>query len=80
MGLGDCKMLAMCGAWVGIGALLNVVLLSTVLALLVSLILLAFKKIQKNNPIPFGPFIAIAVWCTVIYGPQLNFWIASWLQ
>ncbi|MCX7121067.1 MAG: A24 family peptidase [Gammaproteobacteria bacterium] len=79
MGLGDCKMLAMCGAWVGTTALLNIVLLSTVSALFVSLILLGFKKIDGGKHIPFGPFIAIALWYTVVYGPQLNFWIASWL-
>ncbi|OGT46831.1 MAG: hypothetical protein A3E82_05405 [Gammaproteobacteria bacterium RIFCSPHIGHO2_12_FULL_38_11] len=80
MGMGDCKMLAMCGAWVGTTALFNVLLLSTISALFVSIILLSFKRIQKNNPISFGPFIAIAGWYTVVYGIQLNLWISSWLR
>lgn len=70
MGLGDCKMLAMMGAFVGATPLLYVVLFSTLFALIVSAILLTFKKIQFNKPIPFGPFIAIGGWLTLMIGPQ----------
>lgn len=80
MGLGDCKMLAMIGAWVGITALLNVLLISALLALFVSLILLLCKKMDINKRIPFGPFIAIAGWCTVLYGPTMTVWITQCLQ
>jgi len=79
MGLGDCKMLAMMGAWVGAMSLLNIVLFSSLLALLVSLFLMLFKKMDVSKPIPFGPFIAVAGWCTVIYGNQLMLWITRWL-
>ena len=80
MGLGDCKMLAMMGAWVGTMSLLNVLLFSTVLALIISLILMLFKKIEGAKPIPFGPYIAIAGWCTVIYGDQLMRWVMQCLR
>lgn len=75
MGLGDCKMLAMIGAWVGIMSLLNVLLFASILALIVGLLLLICKKIEGSNPIPFGPYIAIAGWCTLLYGDQLMQWI-----
>lgn len=75
MGLGDCKMLAMIGAWVGIMSLLNVLLLSSFLALIVSIALVVSKKIKGSNPIPFGPYIAIAGWSTLIYGDQLIQWM-----
>ena len=80
MGLGDCKMLAMIGAWVGVMSLLNVLLFSSLFALIVSITLLLFKKIKSEKPIPFGPFIAIAGWCTLLYGDQLSQWMTQWLQ
>lgn len=78
MGLGDCKLLAMIGAWVGATSLLDVLLFSTALALIISTVLLLFKKIEHHKPIPFGPYIAIAGWYTVVYGPQFSQWIARW--
>jgi len=69
MGYGDFKMLAMLCAWLGVGALLNVLLSAVFVALIVSLVLLGFKKIAKKNPIPFGPFLALGGFFTMIYGP-----------
>lgn len=80
LGLGDCKMLAMLGAWVGYAPLMSIVLCAAVLALLITLLLLTFKKIDTQSLIPFGPFIAIAGWATVIYGDFITQWIASWLM
>jgi len=71
MGYGDFKMLAMLSAWLGIGMLLNILLISVTVAVIVSMILLAFKKIAKKNPIPFGPFLAFGGFVTLIYGPFL---------
>ena len=80
MGLGDCKMLAMIGAWVGTMSLLNVLLFSTFLALMISVVLLLFKKLHKGSPISFGPYLAIAGWCTALYGSQLMQWISQWIH
>lgn len=80
MGLGDCKMLAMIGAFVGATSLLSVILLSTLFALIISLTLLAFKKIHYHRPIPFGPFIAIGGWLTIMAGPSFIKRIMLWLH
>lgn len=80
MGLGDCKMLAMIGVFVGVASLLNVILLATFSALLVSLILLLFKKIHYHKPIPFGPFIAIGGWIVLVFNPPLLERIMPWVQ
>lgn len=79
MGHGDFKMLAMIGAWVGPSALLNVILLSSLLALFVSLILLCARKMNYKNPIPFGPFLAIGGWCTLVHGAWLVNLVSRWL-
>jgi leader peptidase (prepilin peptidase)/N-methyltransferase len=72
MGYGDFKMLAMLGAWFGLAALLNILLTSAVLGACVTLIALALKKTTHDKPIPFGPFLAIAGWLTIVFGPTLT--------
>lgn len=74
MGYGDCKMLALFGAWVGPFSLLNVILIASILALIVSLILMALKKLSFEKPIPFGPFLAIGGWVTIALGLKITLW------
>lgn len=66
MGHGDFKMLAMFGAWLGVAPLINILLLAVLLSLFVNLILLALKKIRHDQPLPFGPYLAIGGWITVM--------------
>lgn len=72
MGHGDFKLLAVIGAWVGPLALLNVIIFSTLLALIISLPLLLTKRIDRSHPIPFGPFLALGGWLTLLYSPFLT--------
>lgn len=74
MGYGDCKMLAMFGAWIGPLPLLNVILIASLTACLVALISLFLKnnKVSGQQLIPFGPYLALGGWCTLMYGPQLT--------
>jgi leader peptidase (prepilin peptidase)/N-methyltransferase len=71
MGHGDFKMLAMLGAWFGTAMILNIILCSIILGTVISLLLLSFKKISKENTFPFGPFIAIAGFVSMLWGPFL---------
>ncbi len=79
MGYGDCKMLAMFGAWIGPLALLNVILTASLLALIISYAVLGFKKSTHQRKIPFGPYLAVAGWWTVIFGPQFMIWLMRWM-
>ena len=72
MGYGDFKMFAMLGAWMGAGALFNILLVAVFIALIISLILLLTNHISKENPVPFGPFLALGGWLTLMYGPMLT--------
>ncbi len=80
MGYGDMKLLAGIGAWCGWQALPAVLLIASTSGLLVSAVLLLAKKMQRSDPVPFGPHLAIAAWlfftCVFIYEwPQLmTFW------
>lgn len=68
MGHGDFKLLALFGAWLGIYPLLNIVIIACILGIIISLIVMSYKKLRLSEQIPFGPFLALAGWCTIIFG------------
>ena len=71
MGYGDFKLLAALGAWMGPGALLPIVLLSSLIGALVGGTYLAVRGHDRATPIPFGPFIAAAGWVQFVFGEQI---------
>lgn len=72
MGHGDFKLLAMFGAWLGWQMLPQIILISTVVGSIVGLTLIALKKANSQNAIPFGPYIALAGWVAMLWGEQIN--------
>jgi len=64
LGLGDAKLLAAAGAWVGWQDLPSVVLLGAVTALCWAL---ATRR-DPSQPLPFGPFLAGAFWLVWRFG------------
>lgn len=59
LGGGDIKLYAVLGIYLGPIAVMQNIFMSCFLGAIVGLILMAFKVIKKENPIPFGPFIII---------------------
>jgi leader peptidase (prepilin peptidase)/N-methyltransferase len=72
LGYGDFKLLAMLGAWLGWQALPMIILVSSLLGSIVGISLIVLHKQDKNVPIPFGPFLAIAGFASLLWGTQLN--------
>ncbi len=72
MGHGDFKLLAMLGAWLGWQALPVVILLSSLLGALVGIALVLVRGRDKNVPIPFGPYLALAGWFALLWGKDLT--------
>lgn len=62
IGMGDCKLLAALGAWLGASALAPILLIASVLGLGVAILFIALKRLKYDTPIAFGPFLAIAAW------------------
>jgi leader peptidase (prepilin peptidase)/N-methyltransferase len=78
MGYGDFKLLAAIGAWGGIKILPLVVLLSSVVGVILALLLIAFRRHQAQNPLPFGPYLAIAGWIALLWGePIISAYLGS---
>ena len=69
IGLGDAKLLAASGAWLGLGGLPSVVLIACAGGLLGALILAAMgRSVGLATRIPFGPFLAFGTWVVWLYG------------
>lgn len=68
MGYGDFKLLAAGGAWLGAEMLLPVLVVASVSGLVVSVIL------RKNNKVPFGPYLSIGIFISLLWGEQLLKW------
>ena len=63
LGHGDAKLLAAAGAWVGVRALPQVVLLAALAGLgAAACMRLAGIRLGAQSALPFGPFLAFATW------------------
>ena len=71
MGYGDFKLLAALGAWMGVEAVLPIVLLSSLIGAIVGGTFLLLKGRDRATPIPFGPFLAAAGWLWFMSGMQI---------
>lgn len=61
MGFGDFKLLAALGAWFGMEAIVYIVLIASVSSIIYTIFLkLVGKFTNRNQPIPFGPFLGLA--------------------
>jgi leader peptidase (prepilin peptidase) / N-methyltransferase len=73
MGYGDFKLLAALGAFLGWQQLPIVILLSSFVGAVIGISMIVLKGRDKGQAIPFGPYLAIAGWLTLLYGD----WLAS---
>ncbi len=63
LGRGDAKLLAAAGAWVGAGALPQVILIAALAGLLAAGVLgFGGVRLTAHSALPFGPFLALAAW------------------
>jgi len=70
LGLGDAKLLAAAGAWLGWQALPGIVLLAAIVALFVALAGVIFgDRLKATSEIAFGPYLALAFWASWLFGP-----------
>jgi len=74
MGFGDFKLLSVFGAWLGWQLLPLLILMASVVGAIVGVSLIVFKKHQRDQAIPFGPYLAVAGWITLLWGNTLWSW------
>jgi len=71
MGQGDFKFLAGLGAFLGWQQIPLIILLASIIGLIFGLTQMAIKNQYKSVPIPFGPYLGIAGWVALIWGPEM---------
>jgi len=71
MGLGDVKLMAMLGLFLGWKLTLLTLLLSFILGGFFGVVLLATKLKTRKDPIPFGPWIAMAAFIAMHWGGEI---------
>jgi leader peptidase (prepilin peptidase) / N-methyltransferase len=70
LGFGDAKLFAAAGIWVGWQGLVSVMLTATLAALTsVAISRTLGAQLRPDTKIPFGPFLALGLWLTWLYGP-----------
>jgi len=74
MGQGDFKLLAVFGAWAGWQILPMLILMASVVGAIVGLTMMMFKNHQREQPIPFGPYLAVAGWISLLWGEGIWQW------
>jgi leader peptidase (prepilin peptidase)/N-methyltransferase len=83
MGLGDVKLLAMLGAFLGWTAIFPIIFIGSLLGTLVGIPLMLIKKADGKLAVPFGPFLAagalIHIFFVQHFDPIMR-WYADMLQ
>ena len=74
MGYGDFKLFALFGAWIGWQLLPILILMASVVGAVVGISLMVFKNHQREQAIPFGPYLAVAGWITLLWGESIWSW------
>lgn len=70
IGLGDAKLFAATGAWVGWLGLPSVLLVATLSGLAWALLRSAAKRqVRADDRVPFGTFLCLGTWIVWLYGP-----------
>ncbi len=76
LGMGDSKLLAALGAWLGLAALPLVMLLAACIGLAaVGGATLAGRRLAHDTAIPFGPCLAASGWLIWLYGDEWLMWL-----
>lgn len=72
MGFGDFKLLGALGAWLGWQMLLQIIMLSAFAGAIIGISMIVIRGRDRNIPIPFGPYLAIAGWIALMWGHDIN--------
>ena len=79
MGLGDVKMLAMIGAFLGIGGVVVTLVVGTLVGSIIGLTLIAAGRVDMGSKLPFGVFLAVGGVVALFAGDRLTaLYLGGW--
>jgi len=74
MGLGDMKLVAMIGAFLGWQLALLTILAAAISGSLVGVAMMLFQGKGRKTAVPFGPFLSLGAVVSLAWGPQILRW------
>jgi len=74
MGMGDVKLLAMIGAFLGSKAVIITIFLSALLGSIVGITIILIKNKNRKYPLPYGPFLSLGAGISLFWGDILVAW------
>jgi leader peptidase (prepilin peptidase)/N-methyltransferase len=74
MGLGDPKMLAMVGAFLGFRGVMVTLFFASGIGSLVGILLLLIGRARWQSKLPYGVFLALGALVALFFGPRLTDW------
>jgi leader peptidase (prepilin peptidase)/N-methyltransferase len=74
------KLFAVFGAWLGWQLLPLLILMASLVGAIVGISLMIFKNHQRQQGIPFGPYLAIAGWISLLWGNGIWSWYLQTLS
>lgn len=80
MGHGDFKLVALFGGWLGWQLLPLLILMASAVGAVIGISLMVFKNHQREQAIPFGPYLAIAGWITLLWGNGIWSWYLGYIS
>jgi leader peptidase (prepilin peptidase)/N-methyltransferase len=78
MGLGDVKLVAALGAFLGFPAIFLAVFMGSFVGAFIGIILLLAGRKRFNQQIPFGPYLALGAILTLLWGNRIFEFYWSW--
>jgi leader peptidase (prepilin peptidase)/N-methyltransferase len=77
MGAGDVKLAFVLGVWLGLKAAVVCLFLAFIMGGIIGVGLLATKMKSRKDPIPFGPFLCISAYISLLFSPYLIYFYWS---
>lgn len=74
MGYGDFKLVAAGGAWLGMKSVIVIIVMSSFAGAILGSLFLLLNKNRESKAIPFGPYLAVGIFITMLYGDKIINW------
>jgi leader peptidase (prepilin peptidase)/N-methyltransferase len=77
MGAGDVKLCFVLGLWLGLKASIVCLMLSFIFGGVIGVFLLATGIKGRKDPIPFGPFLCLGAYISLLFSPYIIYYYWS---
>jgi len=73
LGMGDVKLLAAIGGWLGYQSLLPTMFIGSITGAVIGIVLMLFNRsMTLKTALPFGPFLSLGAWLHLMFGQKIQ--------